>query len=392
MIPWETENRIIRHINKSADSADLELLDEWIKDSKNFLIYREYIKTHYAITIAMNDPDPSEIRSRLLSEIRKDKNKLKRLSIKTVFRYSAIFILFIAVGYLLRQDFNKTKVQEIEEILIPKEETITLTLENGDVRTISENASEVIVNKDGIVVGTQKGKQLFYDNEHITNTLVYNTLTVPYGKRFDIHLSDGTRVFLNAGTSLKYPVKFVPGQHRRVFLDGEAFFDVAKDAEHPFLVNSKEFNIKVLGTKFNVSNYEEDLNTEVVLVEGSVSLGVGGENNNLDNDFILKPSYKASLDRSERTITSEKVDTSLYTSWVDGIVVFKNSTFDHIMKKLERHYNVTIINNNDKLKHEIFNATIELERENIEDVLHYFSRVYNIEYNVVSNKVVIKQP
>src|SRR5690606_36367432 len=105
-----------------------------------------------------------------------------------------------------------------------------------------------------------------------SDKLAYNTLKIPFGKKFRLQLSDGTMVHINSGSTLKYPIKFIAGENRQVYLDGEAFFDVAKDKKHPFIVNADNLNVRVLGTHFNVSNYPEDAVTDVVLVEGSVGM------------------------------------------------------------------------------------------------------------------------
>src|SRR5690606_22630816 len=139
----------------------------------------------------------------------------------------------------------------------------------------------------------------------------------------------------NAGTSLKYPVKFLNGQERLVFLTGEAFFDVAEDADHPFIIKADDLNIRVLGTKFNVSAYPEDATADVVLVEGSV--GLYDHTAKFDTDtFLLEPSEKGSFNKKEKKLKSEAVSTSTYTSWIEGELVFRNMSFENILRKMER--------------------------------------------------------
>ena len=215
--------------------------------------------------------------------------------------------------------------------------------------------------------------------------MVYNTLTVPYGKRFEIKLSDGTNVHLNAGTSLKYPVKFFKGENRQVFLNGEAFFDVTSDKNHPFIVNAESLNVEVFGTEFNVSAYPEDSTTDVVLVEGSV--GLYNENETLKDGVTIVPGTKGSHEKKQNNISTEKVNIEIYTQWMQGGLVFRNSTFENISKKLERHYNVKIINNNEHLNKEVFNASFK--QESIDIVLSYFSDSYNIEYTIQENTIYI---
>ena len=174
-----------------------------------------------------------------------------------------------------------------------------------------------------------------------------------------------------------------------MFLTGEAYFDVAHDQVHAFVVNAQDLDIHVYGTKFNVSNYPEDRDTEVVLVEGSVGLRESNLEKADNAEVYLKPGYMGIYNRSDNNISQEEVNTSIYTSWMNGNLVFRNISFENIIQKLQRHYNVVIINNNEKLAHETFNATIETQHETIEQVFNYFNKVYQIEYKIIENKIII---
>ncbi|WP_298501723.1 FecR family protein [uncultured Maribacter sp.] len=387
MTTSEIKNILIRYINKSANSNELDILNTWVEDPMNKQVFEKFIKAHYAITISMNNPDSSEIRERLLKEIRKDKNPLYNLRLKTVFKYAAISILFIGIGYFFQNAFLE---KQTNNVVVPKEEFITLELENGNIQVISEEGTSTVVDVNGNVVGAQQGDKLVYGNDKHIEKLVYNKLTVPYGKKFDIVLSDGTSVFLNSGSSIRYPVKFIKGLNRQVFLNGEAFFDVTTDESHPFIVDTEELNVQVLGTKFNVQTYEEDSRVDVVLVEGKVGMDSQKKLNYNENEIVLEPGFKGTYNKIEKNITTKKVNTSVYTSWVTGTVVFRNRPFKEIVKKLERLYNVTIIvNNKELIDNESFNASIGVDDETIEQVLNYFNKVYEIEYEIINNKILI---
>ncbi len=386
MISPEIENRIVKFVNKSANAEDLDVLEKWIQEPENQTVFKEFIKTHFAITMSLSNPDSDEIRDRLLKEIRKERSARYNAPLYTVLKYAALVVFVLGLGYLYQNGLFGTAS---EETLIPKEDAITLQLENGNIEVISADGRTQVVDSEGNIVGTQQGTRLVYDEETTVEKLVYNTLNVPNGKRFDVVLSDGTHIFLNAGTSLKYPIKFIQGEPRKVFLDGEAFFDVTTDAEHPFVVNAQALDVTVLGTKFNMATYREDSESEVVLVEGSVAMH-SEEDAPESEGTVLLPGFKGSYDRSEGTFSTQKVNISLYTSWVSGNVIFRNAPFENIIKKLERLYNVTIVNNNAQLANENFNASIEVDNESIEEVLHYFNKVYEIEYSIVNNKIIIE--
>jgi len=386
MIEDKIQNCLIRYLNNSSSTFDLDILEDWIKDPSHHLIFKEYIKTHFAITIGMSNPDPSEIRKRLLSEIRKNKSLFYRKKFNSLLKYAAIAILFVGMGYFFKEGNAKFSS---EEIIVQDDDKITLELENGEKVIISEDGISEIVNSKGEIVGKQEGKKLVYDNGVASETIRYNTLKVPYGKRFDIVLSDGSRIFLNAGSSIRYPIKFLKEFERKVFLEGEAFFEVSHNEEQSFIVEAQELKVKVYGTKFNLSNYPEDSYTEVVLTDGSVGLWYDSYTSEKEDDTILTPGFKGAFDRSKKTISTKKVNTSLYTSWIDGDIVFRNTPFEKILQRLERQYNVVIVNNNEKLANETFNATIETDRESIEQVFDYFDKVYDIEYRVINNKIII---
>ena len=355
---------------------------DWIQTKSNVQEFKSYVNTHYAIIFSMNELDSDKIKKELLLRIRKDKSIYSKLKVRSILKYAAIAIVFISVGYFY-QDFSK--VQSVNDV-VPQEEFITLQLDDGNIKIISEDGTSKVKDKKGNVVGEQNGAQLVYNNKGEFEKLEYNTLNIPYGKRFELLLSDGTKVHLNAGTSLKYPVKFLEGEIRHVFLSGEAYFDVSENKENPFIVNADDLNIEVLGTAFNVSTYPEDLNTDVVLVEGSVSLYTGKEND-VKSNTLLEPGFTGSFNKKEKSISTKPVITSIYTAWIYGELVFRDIMFSNILKKMERHYNVQITNTNLKLTDEKFNASFG--DEPIEKILNYFEITYGVEFTMEENNEII---
>lgn len=367
---------------KEATREELENLSEWIKDPENETIFNNFIETNVFVDLNVRKYDVKKAKKKILRHISKDKNKFFNRSVNRTLKYAALVLLFIGVGYFYNQEFFKTE----STIVIP-DDAITLELGNGHIEIITKDGSTEVVDKKGNVVGSQKGNQIVYDNEFTSEELVYNTIKVPYGKRFEIKLSDGTIVFLNAGTSLKYPVKFIEGEQRQVFLNGEAYFDVTKDTKHPFIVNAEEMNVRVLGTKFNVSSYPEDEKINTVLVEGSVSIYERKSVYNADVSTVIKPGFKASWEKSSKQIEVEETDTNIYTAWINGEIRFRHMPFKNILKKLERHYNVIFVNNNKHIENRLFTASFETE--SIEQVLQSFNRNYTIDYSIKNNLIII---
>ncbi|MGJ8735820.1 FecR family protein [Zobellia laminariae] len=386
MISPDIENCIVKYFSQAADINDLGYLNKWLQAKENQLIFKEYIKTHFAINLAMNDPNLDKVRGELLREIRNYKKVDHKIKYLSVLKYAAIAIVFLGLGLLMNKGlFSNTEVNTI----VPREDVITLKHANGDLEIIAVDGTSQILNEKGQVIGAQKGQQLVYQDQKSNSELKYNTLSIPNGKRFFIVLSDGSKVHLNSGSSITYPMAFHASDSRKVVLTGEAYFDVTPDKNRPFIVNTQEIDIKVYGTKFNVTNYPEDDNAEVVLVEGSVSMSEPDASETKKEEFFLDPGYKGAFSKSDKNIVNQKVNTSLYTSWMKGNFIFSNETFENITRKLERHYNVIIINNNTHLAEETFNATIETDYETIEQVLNYFNKVYKIEYQIVENKIII---
>jgi len=296
---------------------------------------------------------------------------------------AACFLLLMGGGWLYQANFS---APEKEPLKLTGNE-ITLQLENGDIQVISENGQQQLMDASGNLIASQEGANIVYGAANDLEKLVYNTLKIPYGKRFKLQLSDGTVVHLNAGTTLKYPVKFIAGESRKVFLNGEAYFDVAKDARHPFVVNADELNVRVLGTHFNVSGYPEDDLTDVVLVEGSVGLYKSGEQFSAKQSTILKPGFKASFNKSNGSLATKAVATSVHTAWVHGELNFRNLSFKNISRKLERHYDIEIENHNPQLETVFFNASFR--DEPIEKILSYFNEAHGFKYKIQGKKIII---
>lgn len=386
MISEEIEKLIIKFLNRSSNTKDLDVLNNWIGEEGNYAIFKDYVKTHYAITLAMNDPDINKLREQLQKEIRRDKNVFYGRRYAPALKYAAIAIIFLGIGLLIKSDIF---INTPKEAIQPRLEAIQLVLDNGEIEIISEKGTSLVKDSKGKVIGSRNGNKLVYQGVNKIKDLSFNTLSVPNGKQFTITLSDGTNVHLNAGSSLRYPVSFIKGKKRQVFLMGEGYFDVAHSDQNPFVVNAQNLDILVHGTKFNVSNYPEDRDTEVVLLDGSVSLSESSDSKEEREEVFLKPGFKGVYNKSGSNISKQEVNTSIYTSWMKGNLVFRDVAFENIIQKLERHYNVVIINNNAKLATETFNATIETKHETIEQVFNYFNKVYQIEYQILDNKIII---
>jgi transmembrane sensor len=214
----------------------------------------------------------------------------------------------------------------------------------------------------------------------IRNKQVYAksfTVEAPAGQMTNIELPDGTLVMLNSGTVLSYNSDFSSG-NRKVSLEGEAFFDVQKDVDHPFTVKSDFLGVRVYGTSFNIQAYPNDKEFTATLVEGSIGL-LDKNGQELEK---LEPGEKAYFDDSESTLQIMKVDTNMYTSWKEGLVTFRDEKMKDIAKQIERWYNVEIIIQREGLGEERYFGSI-LKNKPIDQILEVFKLTISLEYEIV---------
>jgi type II secretory pathway component GspD/PulD (secretin) len=379
----KSERLIVKFITNQASQDEIEKLTEWLKEEDNQIVFKDFVKINYAIDASMYTFDSSEVKKQLAERIKKESNVFQKRRFSSYYKYAAILILVLGGFYFYK---NSNLTQTKQNVVIPREDEIVLQIGNESGQTIDPEDAGNVTDKNGNIIGKQEKDKLDYTGVDTDGKLIYNVIRIPYGKKFEVQLSDGTIVHLNAGTTLRYPIQFLKNQDRQVYLLGEAYFEVAKDKAHPFKVNTQDIKVEVLGTKFNVDTYTENVSTDIVLVEGKVSLYKDQKTNT--NQVYLKPGLKGSSIKGQSAITTEQVNPDYYTAWVKGSLVFKNASFDEIIRKLERHYNVTFINRNKMLGKEIFNA--RFDNEPIEAVLKFFSDSYAIDYSIDRDRITIK--
>lgn len=217
--------------------------------------------------------------------------------------------------------------------------------------------------------GVGKGKLVYQKNTSIVS---------PLGQMTNIELPDGTKVMLNSGTSITYNGNFSKGE-RLVTLSGEAYFDVTKDQQHPFVVQTSSLNFRVHGTSFNIEAYPEEKIVNTTLVEGS--LGVIDKS---DKELLLLvPGENAHFDVNTSEMTRSKVNTEIYTSWKDGLITFRNEKLKDIARKIERWYNVEVIIKNPKLGEEAYMGTI-MKNKPIDQILEVLQLTSSLKFKIIT--------
>lgn len=370
---------IISYLDGSISNKDLDRLKVWIEKPKNQEEFKEFVRINYQLNGLSSKVDTDEAFNKVLKKITDAEDSSPGLLV-TFLKYAAIFIGISVIGYGIYQRIP-------QDTYVPHEPQIVLQLEDGTKQIVYEGQSTVINNASGHKVTEQNRQELVYSSSDSSLTeLRYNTLKVPYGKTFGLILSDESKIILNAGSELRYPVQFVEHERNRtVFLNGEAFFEVAKDEEHPFVVETKDMAIQVLGTVFNVTSYTDDQKAYTVLVEGKVA----AHNKLRDQDSkVISPSEKVYFDDS--LLKSKMVNVEKYIAWVQGQLVFADDSFKVIKNKLERKYNVTI--NNTYAALDEIHITATFKNEDIDQVLKIFQTYMAFDYGIKDGVVTITEP
>lgn len=335
----------------------------------------------------MGEYNSEKAKQRLLKRIRQDKRNLRSKFVLRSFQYVVVGLIFLGLGYTY---YTSNATKKSVENMVSDKNAITLQVSDGSIKTILEEGSISILDIKGNLIALQKGNLLVHHKAVTTNEITYNTLKVPYGKKFGLILSDGSIAHLNSGTTLKYPVQFKKGGTREVFLEGEGYFEVATDKTHPFIVNANTLGIRVLGTKFNVSAYADDENISTVLVDGSVGFFEKDETFDAVRNQRLNPGHIAIWQKRNGSMHIEEADTDLYTGWMDGRILFHHMPFKEIRKKLERNYNVSIFNGYQELDEVRFTASFDTET--IGQVLQAIHKNYPIRYTKNNRKIHIQKP
>ncbi|NDV63716.1 FecR family protein [Bacteroides sp. 224] len=256
----------------------------------------------------------------------------KRRKLRYIGWSAAASILLILGSFLLIENYGKHGTPDITnfamqtKIDLPETTETLLILSEEKTVSINKKESEITYNKQDIKA----------DEESIVKekTATYNQLVIPRGKRSVLTFSDGSKVWINSGTRVIYPAEF-EDKKREIYVDGEIYIEVAKDENRPFYVRTKEMNVRVLGTKFNVTAYEADSAYSVVLVEGSVQ--VESEHS---PKTILSPNQMFSMVNG--SVETDYVDVDQYTSWIYGLYRFKSAPLSHVLNRLSIYYGINI--------------------------------------------------
>ncbi len=306
---------------------------------------------------------------------------------RNYYRYAAaiLFPLIVSAGimYFFIKKPAEISLATIDNVIKPGSQKATLILSNGGELELNEKAFDNIIEGEANI--SNSNKSLIYSEKSEktgSQDLIYNELRTPRGGGYNIKLADGSEVWINAGSSLKFPVSFTDST-RQVFLEGEAYFKVSHNGK-PFIVSSGNMDVRVLGTSFNISAYKDENEIKTTLVEGSVRIDLPDQG----ASRILAPNDQAVLTKADSKIRVEEVNTAIYTSWVNGKLEFNNESLDEVMKRLARWYDFEYEFKNTLAKEYHFTARITNEAS-ISSILDMLEMTSNAKFEIKGKTIVV---
>tara|TARA_R110002050_G_scaffold121429_1_gene239755 strand:- start:14177 stop:15316 length:1140 start_codon:yes stop_codon:yes gene_type:complete len=372
---------IIKKINNSLSPEEAIAFDQWISESPDHLAYYNKVKANYNKDLDFIDQEKAwQVVEGSLGG---------RAGIRYWHYAAAAAVVGIFVSILLlRGEFlpsiNETSPKVLRSNIKIGSDKAVLTLSDGKELALEQEGSKTLPN------ASSNGKEIVYHpipKESDFKTVSFNYLTIPRGGQFFVKLSDGTRIWLNSESKLKYPVAFAKEQPREVELVyGEAYFEVSPSSEHngaKFKVVTGAQEVEVLGTVFNIRAYKDEMAIYTTLVEGKVTVANGRESRSLtpEKQSIVYDGLK----------DMELVDADVYsaTSWKKGIFSFNGMPLEEIMKVLARWYDIDVIFRDPKLKNSTFNGVLR-KNQNIEAILESIKTTNNMDYEINENTVIFK--
>jgi ferric-dicitrate binding protein FerR (iron transport regulator) len=381
----EIDKLIVRLIDNSISEEESIKLATWLEQRDNLNYFNEFI----AINHLINSKQKFDHRYSLKEFVSKNQNKTRRLTNRLMYAAAWVVVFFCIAVF-----FNKNKSAETiaPNIIVDNPIKIgtnkaTLTLEDGSVVVLEKGQKF----KSNNVEST--GEELVYKPENTkTANASYNFLTIPRGGEYYVKLSDGTEVWLNSESKLKYPVAFVEGDVRKVeLLYGEAYFKVSPSTKHQgakFQVVTGLQEVEVLGTEFNIKAYQDEDVIFTTLVEGKVSVNETGSQ--LQKE-ILKPSEQLALNKLDKSRTVSEVDVYSEIAWKKGLFSFKSKSLVDIMKVLSRWYDVDIVFEDKNLETIQFKGVLS-KNQNITEILNLIKNTNFIKaYEIKQNQIIIKK-
>lgn len=374
----DIQHLIISSLEGTASEEELLVLQKWLEESEqHFLLFHAYRQDWIqagCVQRYQTEEAWKKVEHRLFH----------RMSVKHLFLwtriagYAALVVLMIAVGYVfMRRDQDKDQAYVVEGNIEPGGKKAILVLGSDEKVVLGDEAEETLL--AGNTTVKKEGNTLVYGEKHAKETAgEYNRLITPRGGEYAVVLADGTKVWLNAESELHYPVHF-PEHEREVHLKGEAYFSVSKQVGKPFVVCVGDSRITVLGTEFNVRNYQDEV-VATTLVKGAVRIHDAGR------ECDLTPGQQAVIEADG--IRVREVDTDLYTAWKDGYFIYREKTLEDIMKELSRWYDFTYDCQSEELRQMTLTAKLR-KFDRVEDIFDILKRTGRLDFATHGKNVTV---
>ena len=381
----EVSELIARDICGQLNEIEKESLDKWINSSERN--QQLYVKLKDGKNISVRNSLYESVDDRHAWEkVSKALNvRSKRRIVTLLFRFAAAIITPIIIGISAYWYLNEKQntFQQTTSLIQPGNSNAVLIMANGKSVNLANDTTRNLIENDGTII-KNTNEALSYAGQlpDKKKKTLLNTLIVPQGGEYSLLLSDGTRVVLNSMSKLVYPVSFT-GKKREITLEGEAYFEVAKDKLRPFIVTIKELQIEVLGTSFNIKAYPDDYQSFTTLVEGKVKLNSGFQTTKVS---YLEPDQQAVYDLSTEGIIIQKIDAQQVTQWITGKYAFTNQTLDEIMKTLSRWYDFNYKFDNESLKNIRFEGGLN-KYESIVPILEIINKTGKVSISVKGKEI-----
>ena len=369
---------IIKKLNQRLTPDEEIIFNKWYHESEKHKAYFDNVKANQ-----QNNIDTINIEQGW-SAIEKKLNAPVKIKFNWKYAIAASIVLFISISFFLITN-NKAKNFEpiiVQHNIIIGSDKATLTLEDGSNIDLEKGKTYTFNNL------ISNGEQLVYNSESevINPEIAFNYLTVPRGGQFYVKLSDGTQIWLNSDSKLKYPVIFIEGKNRQVELVyGEAYFDVSPSTAHNgshFEVSTMGQNIDVIGTEFNVKAYKDEQKIYTTLVEGKVAVSKG------TNHKELNPGEESILNLENSTIQVSRVDITAKTAWKNGLFIFEKESLSEIMITLSRWYDISVEFENPEKQDILFSGILNRSND-INDLLDSFIKTNEVTFEIKNNRIVV---
>ena len=301
------------------------------------------------------------------------------------FPYAAAIVLILSVGgvFYFSGDKEQTEILPIakNEVQVPGSRAVLILPDGRKVDLENEVLRSDLAQSDSLLLVSARSLK-YRDIDSPDTTEIFHTLEIPRGGEYLLTLSDGTMIYLNSESTLSFPVKF-QGKERKVYLTGEAYFKVAKNTEHPFVVTAGELEVLVTGTTFGVRAYKDEKDIQTTLESGQVTVKVEGKS------VKLVPNKQVLFNKSTMGLEVRDVDVDLYLAWVDGRLVYDNCPLEKILTDLGRWYNIDVFYSRDELRSYQFSLNMK-KHEEFTQVLELIGKTGEVQFEIKDNTVIVK--